>query len=1021
MAGLQRQLVPVALGGVDSKSDEKLVLNGRMITVENMTLEGPRPDGPLTLAKRSGHTSLPAVELQPAGLTTDITEAEALGTFNQNELLMFSSGTLRSYSTAGQGWSQRGFVSPLGVSVERVLSNTAEQTMVDCARAEGIEVVAWKDSRGGVRASVIDTTTGTTLQSDVLIDSDGDRPRCATLDGFIFIFYVTSTPALRAVRLVPAEPMTFQTSVTVATDLEPTSRRYDVVQFPYSGSQRLLAVYPNTTTTVRTMFLTSYLGSSGPATSVPATNVIGLDVSASPSQDRAVLNMVSSTEGALISAWDTLLTPLLDADNVLTVESISSIGAAPVSVTCAVEEVGNARYARVFYETSASIAADRTVRQCVVNLGAATVGTPSVFSRSTGLSTKAFIERSGSSGSWVGLVHESPLQPTYFLARSDGHIGGRWLYTTAAGLPPSGSAHLPRPQRDAQTWRVGCGVQDYLPDLTGSQRASRGAARADLDFGAVHVYQSAQLGDNLHVAGGILSDYDGVSCFEHGFLLFPEAPTFTSGSGGSITTGTRLYRAVYEWTDARGQLHRSAPSPAVSVTNGATFTAVTASVPTMRLTARTAADGRSEANVCLYRTEDNGTLYYKVGTGTNSTTTDRVSIVDTTADGTSLISRQPLYTNGGVPAEHAPEAASIVVAGKNRLFMAGLSSDPNTIVYSQPREPLLATGFPDQFSIRVPSEGGPITALHVLDDQVLAFKADRVFRFSGDGPDGAGRVESAFTQPQLVSTDVGCEDPQTIVQVPQGLMFRSAKGIYLMDRGLTVSYVGAAVEAFNDREVSSGVLVPGRNLIRLTTTEGPTLSYDYLLDQWATNTGHACRDIVDSTVWRGQHVVLRRDGEALVESSAATHDGDAVVRAVIETPWFHMAGIQGFQRVYRVMLLGRYRGPHMLRASWRFDNDPAYVHTQYWVPGQHIATDYYGAAAYYGSGSFGVGESVYQVELRPPIQRCTSFGLKIEDWPVEVSGSGLTVLGDSFTLSDITVEVGVLPGMTRFGTGRRAG
>jgi len=52
------------------------------------------------------------------------------------------------------------------------------------------------------------------------------------------------------------------------------------------------------------------------------------------------------------------------------------------------------------------------------------------------------------------------------------------------------------------------------------------------------------------------------------------------------------------------------------------------------------------------------------------------------------------------------------------------------------------------------------------------------------------------TEPSLIPTDTGTINPRSIVLTPMGIMYQSEKGIYLLDRSLQVSYIGADVEAY---------------------------------------------------------------------------------------------------------------------------------------------------------------------------------------------------------------------------------
>ena len=50
--------------------------------------------------------------------------------------------------------------------------------------------------------------------------------------------------------------------------------------------------------------------------------------------------------------------------------------------------------------------------------------------------------------------------------------------------------------------------------------------------------------------------------------------------------------------------------------------------------------------------------------------------------------------------------------------------------------------------------------------------------------------------------------------VKDGVFFKSAKGIYLLDRSFQVHYIGADVEAYNALTIVGAAVVPDTNSVR---------------------------------------------------------------------------------------------------------------------------------------------------------------------------------------------------------------
>lgn len=477
---------------------------------------------------------------------------------------------------------------------------------------------------------------------------------------------------------------------------------------------------------------------------------------------------------------------------------------------------------------------------------------------------------------------------------------------------------------------------------------------------------------------------------------------------GSIAAGTYLYCSVWKWIDNQGRIHRSAPSIPESIVVGGSNNTVTISTPLLSLT--------NKPNVVLevYRTESLGSVFYQVTSISNPTFNivnndgyyQNVIFVDSISD-SSLISNELLYTTGDVLENNSPPPCSIITTYKNRVFIAGLDNK-NVIQYSKilpPENKNFAAGFNDLLTIELDDTGGDIVALFPLDDKLVIFKEKQIYYINGDGPNNTG-AGSTFIEPQLITTDVGCLNANSIVTMPNGLMFQSNKGIYLLNRGLQVSYVGAAVEAFNSLIISSAVLLNDVNQVRFVTENGVALVYDYYYDQWSTFTNYQA---VDCDIFQNNFVLLRENGYVHQENTASYADGydggTQHIPLVIETANFSFAGLNGFQRVYRALLLGEYKGRHSTVVSFAYDYSPVYVDSAtfdgYSVIGQYA----YGSTGPYGEthGDVYGGDYVpYQFRIHLKQQKCTAIRVKIEDTQTSPFNEG-------FNLSGITLQVGVKP------------
>ena len=81
-----------------------------------------------------------------------------------------------------------------------------------------------------------------------------------------------------------------------------------------------------------------------------------------------------------------------------------------------------------------------------------------------------------------------------------------------------------------------------------------------------------------------------------------------------------------------------------------------------------------------------------------------------------------------------------------------------------------------------------------MDGRLVVFKRAVIQAITGAGPNDLG--QGAFNPPQAASTAIGTSIPGSVVAMPDGIMFQSSKGIWLLDRGLGLTYVGAPVEQY---------------------------------------------------------------------------------------------------------------------------------------------------------------------------------------------------------------------------------
>ena len=207
-----------------------------------------------------------------------------------------------------------------------------------------------------------------------------------------------------------------------------------------------------------------------------------------------------------------------------------------------------------------------------------------VVARSVGLASKSFMNQGIT---YFLTAYASDYQPTYFLMSSDGNVVSKLAYSNGGGYVRTG---LPNVTVIDNVASVAYLYRDLVQGVNKSQGVANtagvyyqtGVNQASFNL-APMVLATAEIGQDLQLSGGFLWMYDGVAPVEHGFHLWPDyVEASLSTAGGVMTAQQYYYQAVYEWTDARGNIFRSAPSLPVSalVVNGAVKSFVPADVNT---------------------------------------------------------------------------------------------------------------------------------------------------------------------------------------------------------------------------------------------------------------------------------------------------------------------------------------------------------------------------------------------------------------------------------------------------------
>lgn len=427
--------------------------------------------------------------------------------------------------------------------------------------------------------------------------------------------------------------------------------------------------------------------------------------------------------------------------------------------------------------------------------------------------------------------------------------------------------------------------------------------------------------------------------------------------------------------------------PTIDLTGGlgiAGSLATLVDVDTLRLTEKS--KSTNPVKIVLYRTLANGTVYRRtaslISAINNVTTQDSLAIIDSTPDG-ELSSNELLYTTGGEVENLAAPANTIKTQFKNRAIVVD-SENKLEWWYSKQVLPGFPVEFSDLFIQNIDQRGGDITAVGVMDDKLIFFKSDNIFYVIGDGPAPSG-ANNDFSYPQLIATDTGCIDSNSVVVTPQGIMYKSRKGIYILGRGLEASYIGAPVEFYNQYSVNSAQLVPDTTRVRfvLDNNTGLALEWDYLVQQWSVFTNFTS---VASTIYQNLFTYVKSDGSVWKENKTSFVDGTSAIVMSFTTSWIQVAKVQGFERVRRLLILGDWKSNHTLKVEVAYDFDPTIVQTETITATSSVTPEQ------------------YRIHLAR--QKCQAVQFTLTMTPTATLGEGMRI-------SNLALEIGIKKGLNK--------
>lgn len=1019
------------IAGVDTKVDPKQIKMGKLLSAKNCEFRNPGK-----INKRSGYTGIGKTIIDDG---TNISTGAALMTY-KNELLAFDKEDIFSYVDGNDGWKDKGNFQSLYSTSDAVSNGAGRDYMQDSAYWEGttgaLQAFVYLRDSNGVKTlyyQVADYATKQLIVGPIPVATDAFNPKVVVINDTFLIYYYNITDTKLYVGELGATnltaPIVFNPITSTGASIfsvSPTNPEYEVCVVPSSSTvpAQVVLAFNNTAFFIG-ITLRTYQAATGFTTYV---NQIGISNGGFQMNNGCLIGDMFGNNRDIY-----FFIVFKGSNNIYRynfTNTLGSIGFTSFNIT-------DANYVSRITATYTGTSTNRVYKVFVDYLkadGATTTNRwkTTAFNFTTffaSLWTQQQINIAGGAFTYNGKGYfiacggadlDSSIfglikPASYFVIDESGNVLGRAFQNEAVNL---NFEPIPGTILDYLTYysktNVVSSTEFFTPVCTVVEYSfingvlPTGIQTYNNDFFEPQKsYSNKEIAQSLYIGGGMLYQYDGQNLVEDGYNFNPNIQNMEPNTVGSGFV--YKYVAVWEWVDNAGNTHRSAPSDPYTVTTSATigsapaiFTENIRCFP-LGLTLKTPANNRLPVICVLYRTKANDDIYYRLPVTNNNLNNTSATWITPTNDSTPDANLTvPIYTEGERQNDPPPPIGALTVY-RNRLFALD-STNPLVIYYSKKVNFANTVDWGDGFILNIDPTGGPVTGLAAMDDKLIIFKQNSIRYISGEGPN-PDFTNDDFGSTTLITTDAGCDNIRSIVNTPDGIIFKSSKGVYFINRGLQVSYIGAPVEEWNSYAVTSAVLMTANNQVRITLENNVILVYDYFVQNWAIFTPLSA---VDSVVWDGKHAFINSSGLVSVQdlNDVKVYTDNTVSYPMeIMTGWLPFSGIQGFQRVYKMTLLGEFKSVHELECELYYDYNEAVAQTINVVP--QVPT-VYGLPSPYGTGVYGGSFDLYQYELRPARQKCMAIKMKIND----IASTG-TTLEEGYDLSNIRLSYGVEGGSNR--------
>ena len=484
------------------------------------------------------------------------------------------------------------------------------------------------------------------------------------------------------------------------------------------------------------------------------------------------------------------------------------------------------------------------------------------------------------------------------------------------------------------------------------------------------------------ISGSVLSLYDGNQITELGFNQAPEISS-VSEQNLSANASSFLYVAIYTWGGSDGNFYRSRASNLIRLSALISEEAsqeVILKVSNLNLT------NKKNVNIEIYRTDAGLTnVYYKVKTLQNITDQrdqDFTDNVNSLAAG-----NEQLYISGGIVSNAQSEGGRFLRNYNAKVYVGRTTDDKKKIDVSKSVSEFAVNGveFSGQSSIFLPED---ITGLEVMDDKLIIFTENNIYFYTEN-----------LSEPEHItgSTNVGCSDLGALVLDINGIYFKSKKGVYLLNRGLSLVFIGYSANVSLSDKILKCINSSEKREIYFLTESGAVVVFNTFFNNFTTFNSKIVKSM---TSYDGKLHLLDSQNKIYYQDDT---ESDVEESFLLETGWIQFAQIMNSQRIKEIYILGDIENIESMTLDVAYDYQDADIFSQTISREEINQGVAFNSGDVFGSDKvFGLVNNRKTYRFYSSVQKCSSLKVKIRIRSRQ-----------GFSLSGIGFKYAIKKGLTR--------